>query len=325
MTDKAMDQLSNQFQDMSMSFLIPPKEIQNKERTLYVQQKINPTEQKDIQALEAKLALTYTEKKHNEKVPNALKQALKAKSDERKTKQAKKLQSKTSALPKVLITRETKLAAYVEELEREFDERKALEAKETEILEAYANKHFKPTTLAKRLWESEESRLVREKEVNMLARQKFILENKDKVLGAVLRKEIRQDEFLQQEDKAQYLLSPFYAKRIQELKNELISIDSDRKNARYYAKQPKPEPKNITNDEPTLPNAITAHYRLSLLKNELSKPIVQDKITAEEKQRRQELIKKNTARSDEASEKNSHIIKSRVQDGHAKPFRRLVE
>lgn len=338
MTDKAMDQLNNQFQDLSMSFLTPPKDLHAQERAKYVQQKTNPTENKDIKALEAKLALTRTEKMHNAEIENPknkLKTALAEKANERKSKHAqKKQENKAPVLPNRLITEKTKLAAYTQELEREFDEHKALEAKETEILEAYANKHFKPVTVVKGFWESEENRVIREKEKNILDRKKFIEANREKVLGAVLRKEIKHDlertaqahqiTALQNEDKAQELLSPFYAQRIQELKHELKKLDSDRKDARYYAKAPILPKKNITNDEPKLPNAITAHYRMKLLSNELKKPIKQEIVSAEEKLKRQELIKINTQRSNEASQNNFRITEGVVQDGHAKRFKKLV-
>lgn len=311
--DNAMDQLNNQFQDMSMSFLAPQQDLHAQERAKYVQQKIHPTEKKDIEALQFKIKLTKTEKDHNEALVK---------------------ENKTPFVPTRLITEQTKLATYIQELEREFDERKSLEANENEILEAYAKKHFKPTVAVKGWIETEENRKKREIEENILARKHFIEANREKVLGAVLRTKIKEDlqhtakghlvTPLQNDDKAQQLLSPFYAQRIHELKNELKQIDGDRKKARKSAKEPVAPEKNITNDEPKLPNAITTHYRLQLLANELKKPIVQEIVSAEEKQKRQELIKKNTIRSDEASQNNYRMTEAAVQDSRAKKFTRLV-
>lgn len=216
MTDNTHD-LTQKFEDLSLSWMPHAKPTAFSAKEKYIQEKINPTDEKERDKLEKKLDLTYSDKQfnlklENEKVPSGF-------SIQKSNRGAIK---KLKNLP-MAITRESKLAEYKKQLEANFDERETLEKSEKEVIESYTNKYFKPLVAVKGYLETEHARKAREEMGNMVARAQFIKDNKEQALLYALRKEIRNDlkqstdkiEKLNKEEKAQSLLeNPGYKKRV---------------------------------------------------------------------------------------------------------------
>ena len=280
----------------------------------FIASKLNPSDVKEKQQLKNKLTLTYSEKKAN------------------REKQG-------------VFSRESKLKAYTKELESQFDEKARLQNSEASIMNDYAKARFieKPIPLHHSLswgigyFKSAEQSMADEKAFNAERRKRFILTNREPVLLEVLRSAIKTDlasnedekRALEKEDKAQIILSPLCQKRIDERKQEMTKIGTDRQNTRYYAPVATPPNKHITNDAPELASTVAARQRFSevMIKKARSVPEPtqeETQIFAQLDQKRKELTFSNPARSDAASTANRHVTEGRVLDGRSKKFKPLV-
>jgi hypothetical protein len=287
----------------AVSLQSPSQEQANLAKQTFINAKINPADPKEKIRLEKMLAPTYTERQ-------------------------------TETPP----SREQKLDEYIKELERQFDELEQLQAEEKEILEAHSQKHYIPRTrpidsiYGMFTLESNEAKLLREKEFNELRRIRKMNETRSTVLHEALRLKIREYpdripeglEKLNKEEMAQEILAPLYKKRVEDRKQDLATVKKLREENRYYAKPPVAPKRDITNDAPELNGLIGMHYRSQLLKNALSHRPLETIPDAKEVEKRRALIEKNLALSDRWSKDNKDVMNGRILDGRAKKYKPLV-
>lgn len=226
-----LDDVTQKFQDLNMSWIPNSRQPALSPKEKYINEKIYPINKKDLLNLERKLTPNYTERQLNfkteqEQAPSKLMQKKLAElSDKRHKKEVikKKANSRVQPIPSTLITRESKLAVYKNELERDYNEREKLAQAENVILESYTQKYFKPVVATKGFLETEEMRQVRGEMENKAARLQFMKENRESALLYALRTEIRKDlshepkeiEKLNKEEKVQNLLdNPVYKYRV---------------------------------------------------------------------------------------------------------------
>ncbi len=218
-----MDDLNQKFEDLSLSWIPNSNKDSLSPKQQYINERLNPNDKKKQADLERKLALTWTEKTLNaqieqEQLPaTLLKTKIKEAVDSRQKKSGKQNNKKSHPLPSTpnvptLITRNSKVADYIKELESEFDELEKLTQQENKTLESYANKYFKPIVAVKGLFESEEGRLVRQEMENKVARLKFIKDHREEALLYALRSAISKNmkpeasEKLHKQEKIQAML-----------------------------------------------------------------------------------------------------------------------
>lgn len=316
----------------------------------FIYTKLNPIDPKEKAKLEQKLALTYSEKLYNtEQLQLAQKQPKPVKKLKNVTLPAVENMQDVPALapasapkvktwpmfePKPLITRESKIADYTQELSRQFDEQQSLEQEQTQILEQHAKANYQPKVAEKgwRVWETPEQTEARVRARNIEKRRNFIKTHESMVLFEALLDEIKKTPSLmpetqanfEKELKAQTLLMPLYHLRQQARAAELTHLCADKQKARAYEPAPVMPLRQLKNDAPDLGVLIGAHYRAGLLQKELEKPREKIKLDQQKVQERRSLIQQHQADDRAASVVNQHITEARVLDGRVKKFKPMV-
>ncbi len=162
-----MEDLSKKFEKVSVNYFYPDVDERNIKRN-FIAAKLNSQLSKD--KLEKKISLTYSDKLYNASL--------------------KEIAGDDAVN---FITKESKLATYKKILSDEINERVDLEAQQKQVVEIYADQHFKPPKVTQHYFETPEARNLRSRKLYTENHQKFVETNWDKALAEQLRYEIRRN------------------------------------------------------------------------------------------------------------------------------------